>query len=196
MRQDDPGIPNGLRAARERAGLSQRALAAQVGIPQSHISAIETGAVDAQISTIIEIARALGYDVRLIPRSSLPAVDAVVRQTARLGDLPGRLSELARRVDTRAAPFDTVTDRVRERVLQSVPLLGRVILEDQDYGELVHSLKRLEAVMATPPDAGATVNVAATLQRLIAIRNRAAHASSVRSAEQAPAYRLEDEEDE
>jgi HTH-type transcriptional regulator / antitoxin HipB len=68
-----------LRAARERKGLSQRALSAKAGIPQSYISRIEHGMVDLQLSSLIELARVLDLEVMTVPRKLVPAVEAVVR---------------------------------------------------------------------------------------------------------------------
>lgn len=67
-----------LRAAREEQKLSQRELGVLVGIPQGHISRIEAGAVDLQLSSLVELARALGMEVVLVPRKAIPAVRAVV----------------------------------------------------------------------------------------------------------------------
>ena len=71
-------ITRALKHARQAARMSQRALAALVGIPQSHISRIESGVVDAQISTLVGIARVLGCDFRLVPRSVLPGIDSLI----------------------------------------------------------------------------------------------------------------------
>lgn len=68
-----------LKAAREAKGLSQRALSALVGVPQSHISKIERGGVDLRLSSLIEIARALDLEVTLIPRKNLSAVRSITR---------------------------------------------------------------------------------------------------------------------
>jgi transcriptional regulator with XRE-family HTH domain len=68
-----------LKAAREKKGLSQRALSAQTGVPQSHISRIERGAVDLQLSSLIELARVLDLEVMTVPRKLVPAVQAIVR---------------------------------------------------------------------------------------------------------------------
>jgi transcriptional regulator with XRE-family HTH domain len=46
-----------LRTAREAKGLSQRALSARTGVPQSHISKIETGGTDIRLSSLVELAR-------------------------------------------------------------------------------------------------------------------------------------------
>lgn len=68
-----------LEAARVRQGASQRDVAARTGVPQSHLSKVENGLVDPRASTLVEIGRALGLELRWVPRKALPAVDAVVR---------------------------------------------------------------------------------------------------------------------
>ena len=68
-----------LRAARAKKGFSQRELSAKAGVPQSHISRIERGAVDLQLSSLIEIARVLDLEVMMVPRKLVPAVQAIVR---------------------------------------------------------------------------------------------------------------------
>ena len=72
-------ISNSLKKARLTKGLSQRALSAAAGIPQSHISKIEAGAVDLRLSSLIELARTLDLELALIPRSHVPAVRSLVR---------------------------------------------------------------------------------------------------------------------
>ncbi|HAB98886.1 MAG TPA: XRE family transcriptional regulator [Parachlamydiales bacterium] len=66
-----------LKAAREKKGLSQRALGAKVGIAQSHISKLEQGLIDLQLSTFIDIARALELEPVLVSREHLTTVEAV-----------------------------------------------------------------------------------------------------------------------
>lgn len=75
-------IAEALRDARQRRGLSQRALSERVGVPQSHISRIESGAVDLRLSSLVALARALGLELVLVPRQSIPAVNAVARRPA------------------------------------------------------------------------------------------------------------------
>jgi transcriptional regulator with XRE-family HTH domain len=69
-----------LKAARKRQALSQRALAAKAGVPQSHISKIENAAVDLQTTSLIAIARALDLEVALVPRELTSAVQALQRE--------------------------------------------------------------------------------------------------------------------
>jgi len=66
-----------LHQARRLRGLSQRALAAKIGITQSHLSRIEKGTVDLQLSTLLDLARVLELDVMIIPRGLVPAVHAL-----------------------------------------------------------------------------------------------------------------------
>lgn len=72
-----------LASARRGAKLSQRALGSKVGLAQSHISKIERGAVDPQLSNLVEMARALGFELALVPKRLLPAIRALQSSTAR-----------------------------------------------------------------------------------------------------------------
>jgi len=75
-------IITALKGARKAKGLSQRDLSALTGVPQSHISKIENGGTDIRLSSLIELARALDHELRLIPRKALPAVEAIAESTA------------------------------------------------------------------------------------------------------------------
>ena len=68
-----------LKAARINKGLSQRALSALAGVPQSHISKIETSGVNLTISSLAAIAHALDLEIALIPRKAVPAVKSITR---------------------------------------------------------------------------------------------------------------------
>ena len=86
-----------LRDARHSRGWSQRELASRSGLPQSQISKIETGEVDPQVSTLVELARSLELDVQLVPRGAVGAVEVAVREANARQDrrsLGERLDEL------------------------------------------------------------------------------------------------------
>ncbi len=74
-----------VRAARKKKGLSQRAFAGSIGMPQSRLSKIENGLTDLQTSSLLELARSLDLELMLIPRPAVPAVNSLVRQLA--GDI-------------------------------------------------------------------------------------------------------------
>lgn len=75
-----------LRQARRQKGWSQRDLSQKAGIPQAHISKIEGGGVDVRISTFVELARLLDLELVLAPRTSLPALRAMIREVEGAND--------------------------------------------------------------------------------------------------------------
>ena len=93
-------IINALKSARAAKGLSQRALSKRTGIPQSHISKIESGGADIRLSSLIELARALDLDLKLVPRKAVPAVDNVVRSTVPTVAATPAIKEINRTLDT------------------------------------------------------------------------------------------------
>lgn len=75
-------IARTIKAAREAKGLSQRALSEKAGVPQSHISRIESGAVDLRVSSLVELGRVLDLELMLVPRKATSAVQSIVRSSA------------------------------------------------------------------------------------------------------------------
>lgn len=76
-------LPQGLRkaliTARRQRGWSQAKLGEQVGLPQMHISGIETGKVVPRFDTLLDLVRVLAYDLLLVPRELVPVVQALTR---------------------------------------------------------------------------------------------------------------------
>ncbi len=77
------GLPADLRQqikdARAKRGWGQRALGAQVGLPQPHISAIESGEIVPRFDTLLDLVRVLNLDLLLVPRALVPAVQSLIR---------------------------------------------------------------------------------------------------------------------
>ena len=71
-----------LKDARKAHGMSQAELGERVGLPQSHISRIESGAVDVGLSILLEMSRSLGLEPIAVPRSLVPAVRGLIRADA------------------------------------------------------------------------------------------------------------------
>lgn len=75
LRQEDPlgyfkmEIVGKLMAARDRKGLSQRALSQQTGVPQKTISRIESGKDVPKIQTLITLADALDLELAMIEKT-------------------------------------------------------------------------------------------------------------------------------
>ena len=79
------GLPDDLRRnlvkARHTNRWTQRDLARRVGLPQVHISAIETGKVTPRFNTLLDLVRVLGFDLLLVPRTLVPAVQSLIRDS-------------------------------------------------------------------------------------------------------------------
>ena len=71
--------------ARHARHWSQRDLASRVGLPQVHISAIETGKVAPRFNTLLDLVRILGFDLLLVPRPLVPAVQSLIRDSEHPG---------------------------------------------------------------------------------------------------------------
>ena len=68
-----------LRKIRKKKGITQFQLAHQVGLPQSHISAIEQGKKGLRVSTLIQIARTLDHELMLVPRQLETFVKSMIK---------------------------------------------------------------------------------------------------------------------
>jgi transcriptional regulator with XRE-family HTH domain len=68
-----------LKEARRSRTWSQAELGRRVGLPQMHISGIESGKIVPRFDTLLDLVRVLGYDLLLVPRSLVPAVQGVIR---------------------------------------------------------------------------------------------------------------------
>ena len=77
------GLPadlrNQIKEARTQRGWSQRRLGTAVGLPQSHISGIESGEVVPRYDTLLDLIRVLDLDLLVVPRSLVPAVQSLIR---------------------------------------------------------------------------------------------------------------------
>lgn len=68
-----------LKTARLTSALTQEQVADLAGISRPRYRDIETGAAAGRATTLINIARALGLEMMLIPQAMVPAVNALLR---------------------------------------------------------------------------------------------------------------------
>lgn len=200
-------IPESIKHARAAKGFTQRQLGERVGLPQSHISKIESGAVDLQLSSLIEIARALDLELKLVPRKTLPAIESVVRSqrerhdTSRALTTIAETSRFAERIrenfpsvtqvnefqkalnNIEPAYFDPETLRDIQEALQPVANLGKHL---QDLGWA------LEDQVGTRKLVRQIQNATRALQK---IRNLQSNATHLENAPRLPAYRLEEDDE-
>ena len=193
-------IARTLKNAREARGLSQRALGARAGIPQSHISKIEKGAVDLRVSSLVELARVLDLELELVARKALPAVYALVGRSGESAPAaagPGRraLGELKQVQDitaraTRVRPTVIELARIQQQVreLRHFPTVGNRLDTIRNAAAAVKAYHENTAGLEALQDA---------LAQLRDLRNSLAHAlpGSSDDAEMArPAYSLDDDD--
>ncbi|MBN8751539.1 Helix-turn-helix [Xylophilus ampelinus] len=77
-------ISDELTRARKASGRTQQALAAAAGLSRMTVQRFEAGEVDPRVSTLQEMARALGMEWMLVPRALRPDVEAFLRSNGRI----------------------------------------------------------------------------------------------------------------
>jgi len=77
------GLPEDMRVALKEArvtrGWSQRELGSRLGLPQMHISGIESGKIVPRYDTLLELVRVLDHDLLMVSRALVPAVRSLIR---------------------------------------------------------------------------------------------------------------------
>lgn len=189
-------LTEAIRQARLAKGWSQRDLSARAHLTQAQISRIENGAVDMQVSTLVELARSLDLDLQLVPRSAITAVEAAVRsaeerseeRSARnlLANLR-RLAEEARASAPGREDIASIASSLQELESLAPLLRGTLMIAD-----LERLRTNLEGFLNYPPaerpsHAKTYRDAAAWLKNL---RNSLAHAPH----SERPAYSLDDED--
>jgi transcriptional regulator with XRE-family HTH domain len=82
-----------LRAARIAARLSQEEVALRADISRPRYRDIETGAAAARATTLVNVARALGLEMMLIPQAMVPAIEAMLQPADDDDDRPAFTSD-------------------------------------------------------------------------------------------------------
>jgi len=187
-----------LKAAREAKGLTQRALADLAGMPQSHISKIENGTVDLRLSSLVEIARALGLEVTLVPRKTLQAIQSIVRSSTRPIDVNAfqkikgiekeyqsllRNLDAAQQINPMAKEIAQMQRQVKDLLQLQIPSLETDVIRDVN-----------KAVRAFNEHRVGIEELRKALADVQSVRNTLVHA--IPGVEHVkPAYSLEDESD-
>jgi transcriptional regulator with XRE-family HTH domain len=200
MRAGIKDIAASVKDARLARSLTQQELGQRVGLPQSHISKIEKGDVDLQLSSLAEIARALDLEVKLVPRQALSALEGAIRahrpiaKTSRAVAALNEQAQLAQRIKTRfpnlpevdafqsairnisSLQFDAATLKALDEALKPTIRLRKLL---DEHGDAATLAKRLESAT----------------NALRQFRNIQVHSLLADSQRQLPAYRLEDDDD-
>ena len=73
-----------LEKARKAAGWSQETLAERAGLSRMTVQRTESGQIDPRLSTLLEMARALGLELMPVPAALRPQLEDFVRAGGRL----------------------------------------------------------------------------------------------------------------
>lgn len=77
-----------LKSTRKGQRLTQEQVAEMAGISRPRYREIEAGSSSARTTTLVNIARALGLELMLVPQALVPAVNSLLRPQDDLDDLP------------------------------------------------------------------------------------------------------------
>jgi len=193
-------ITEKLKATREARGLSQRELSQLAGVPQSHISKIENGSVDLRVSSLIELSRALGLELTLVPRNTLSAVNTIVRGSEDSSQKPGRSTP---RIQRELKRIDNmITSLIREnpasqelaQFQSQARDLQRLRVPDSYLETIREADKTLRSIQNHAESLGA---IGKTLSEFQQLRNSLSHefAKSPQSEMIKPAYSLDENDD-
>ena len=194
MNEVNEYVAEAIKASRETKGYSQRDLSAISGVPQPHISKIESGAVDLRISSLASIGHALGLDLMLVPQRVKPAVRSII-QTAEAS--PVANSKAAKELSKLQSLVRTFE---RERTdLSHLERLQRSIRELSGYSNLIGDTSIVTNVRrlleeAKPKQLESSIQKALTdllkLQKRLATGSANPHQSRLPQ----PAYSLDDDD--
>jgi transcriptional regulator with XRE-family HTH domain len=194
MSYEAENIAATLKAAREKKGLSQRALSARAGVPQSHISKIESGAVNLRLSSLAAIANALDLEIALIPRKAAPAVRSITRA---VDETPSatpaarkELARIARQIEgLQGLKIDTSALAALQRQFRELTQFQNMLRDTEALRHIRESLNAVE-------NAGGMKAMREAEAQMTKLRNMLAHS---RMADEAPrpraAYSLDEDDD-
>lgn len=162
-----------LKRARETKGLSQRDLSARAGVPQSHISKIETSGVDLRISSLASIANALDLEIALVPRKAVPAVKSISRS---IDVVPQTLPNVAKQMAQIAKQLEGI--RALNIDMSAVSNVQRQFKEMRQFQNLIpdtSALQNIREAMKAVTESDGIKALQEAGRQMAEIRNKLAH---------------------
>lgn len=181
-----------LKEARQQKGLSQRALSKLSGVPQAHISKIESNAVDLRLSSLIALAHALDLELALVPRKAVPAVQSMARTAGTNYAPPAVSNDLARAIQAATRAHHAFKLPELDRLSRQLAEISKSTLPNIDGTAMQEVRKTIEAVNR----GGGIKALRDAIKSTDALRNALVHTIDLKAlAPPRPAYRLEDDND-
>jgi transcriptional regulator with XRE-family HTH domain len=189
-------IAKTLRETRENKGLSQRELAKLAGVTQNHISKIENG-LDLRISSLVEVARALDLELALVPRKSIPAIQAIARSQRPLPKSAAAIretKEMMEIVSRLAASLSHQDSANLAKLRRATRDISNFNLESDSLKSLKEANSRIRKALrqASADQQNLALAFRESLNQYRTLRNQLAHALPTAEKEPVrPAYSLE-----
>jgi transcriptional regulator with XRE-family HTH domain len=185
-----------IRQARLQKGWSQRELSARARMPQAQISRFETGSVDPQVSTLVELARTLDLDLQLVPRTAVTAVGAAVRSAEQRSEQRASQALLAKLQQAADNAYDSAPERadigsIRDTLRQLEPMAPRLrsLKLEPEFQKLLLNLEMFVKHPSAQPGRHAHIFIDAA-SWLRDLRNQLSHSTN----SERPAYSLDEED--
>lgn len=205
-------ILESLREARQRKGFSQRELSAKSGVPQSHISKIENGAVDLRVSSLVALARVLDLELELVPKKTVPAVKSIVRSSTS-ADVANAHRLIQREMDQYKQALASINEIPSfansdlERLRKAVAEIDRFKLDNSALKAIESSRKAIEEAMKQSPvnqlkkamekNSDIHDEIKKAVRQMSALRNSLAHGNHFQEPKPSlPAYSLDGDDNE
>lgn len=195
-------ILKSLKRARKAKGLSQRELSTKSGVPQSHISKIENGAVDLRVSSLVALSRTLDLELELVPRKTVPAVQSIVRKTINT-DLINTQRRAQEVIDNYRETINVISNIGRINLPQKE--LDKLKININDISHLIPKINttQLDAILSSRKaieealkfNTGYTEKIKKALGEIGSLRNTLAHSKLESITQALPAYSLDNEMD-
>jgi transcriptional regulator with XRE-family HTH domain len=189
-------IAASLKEARENKGLSQRELSARSGVPQSHISKIESNAVDLRLSSLASLAHALDLELTMIPRKSAPAVRSIVRSTG--GHKPQSSNDALRELARAQRALDALPKALHDNT--AMQTLQRQFQEMNNFRNVFQetdAIKSMRSALEAIENSGGLKSLEKIAKDAQRLRNMLAHSMPSQMIDQPasrPAYSLDEDD--
>lgn len=208
-------ILESLREARQRKGFSQRELSAKSGVPQSHISKIENGAVDLRVSSLVALARVLDLELELVPKKTVPAVKSIVRSSTS-ADFANAQKMIQREMDqyrkaiasaTQITQITSIANSDLEKLRKAVADIDRFKLDNSALKAIESSRNAIEDAIkqipvnqlrdAMEPSEAVQEAMKKAARQMSTLRNSLAHGNHFQEPKpSSPAYSLDGDDNE
>ena len=171
-------------------------MGARAGVPQSHISKIESGAVNLTVSSLTAIANALDLELALVPRKAAPAVRTITRSVS---DAPKVTPEVHKEIARLAKQLEHIQSLKIDS--PAVENLQRQFREIRQFGNLIRNtdtLRSIHEALKAVAGAGGVAALQEAEKHMNSLRNTLAQGMAHEDHARAPrpAYRLDGDSDE